>query len=63
MVFNGGSTYLNTCLGSFENDDPPDGFALRSRGCSADVSTGLGDGFAEGLTADDSSAIGVECIC
>lgn len=57
------STYLYTCFGSFENVGVPEGFALRSRGCSAVTSTGLDDGFAAvGLMADVDSDVGLACI-
>lgn len=57
--------YLKTCFGSFESVGVVDGLALRSSGCSVFRSTGLGDGFAPGLSADVDSVVVVafECIC
>lgn len=56
-------TYLYTCFGSFENVGAPEGFALRSRGCSVVVSIGLDDGFAAvGLIADVNSVDALACI-
>lgn len=57
--------YLKTCFGSLESDGVADGLALRSSGCSVFRSTGLGDGFAPGLSADVDSVVVVafECIC
>lgn len=57
-------TYLKTCFGSLESVGVNDGLALRSSGCSVFRSTGLGDGFAPGLSADVDSVVVVafECI-
>lgn len=53
--------YLNTCLESLENGDPPDDFALKSKGCSAVDSTGLD--VAGGLITDVESSTDEECSC
>lgn len=54
--------YLKTCFGSLESVGVVDGLALRSSGCSVFRSTGLGDGFAPGLSADVDSVVVVAFV-
>lgn len=58
-----GYAHLKTCFGSLQSVGVVDGFALRSSGCSVFRSTGLGDGFAPGLSVDVDSVVFVAFEC
>lgn len=48
---------------SLGNGDPPEDFALKSKGCSPVDSTGLDVNVAGGLVADAASSADEECSC
>lgn len=58
--------HLKACFGSLgKAGGVAVGLALKSSGCSVFTSTGLGEGFAPGLSAEVGSVVveAFECIC